>query len=119
MAHLTKLEQETVITFNAQEKHAEVHTAMQRVQTKLDRNPNAKVMEESMHGSTRIVRYKVPLNVISFRRGKLDVDGEDGDAETKRPETKAFPCPHGCKSFGSKQGLKTHLLKVHQEVASA
>jgi len=119
VAHLTKLEQETVITFNAAEKTASVHTAMRRIITKLDKNPNARVVQRSMFGDTETVQYVVPVNCISFRKGKLglidDLDEPETAEEIQAKARKQFECPaKGCdKTFASKQGLKGHHLKVH------
>jgi hypothetical protein len=118
MAHLTKIEQETVITFNAAEKTAHVQTFMRRIITKLDKNPNAKVLDRSMFGDTEGVTYELPVNCISFRRGKLglmdELDGEGAPAAAAKPKAE-FKCPFkGCdKTLGSLQGIKTHHLKVH------
>jgi hypothetical protein len=117
MSHLTKIEQETVITFNAAEKTADIHTAMRRVVTKLDKNPNAKVIERSTFGDTETVHYRVPVNCISFRKGKIglmdDLDEPlDADAVQAR-NVKTLHCPTCPKTFASKQGLKGHHLREH------
>jgi hypothetical protein len=86
MSHLTKIEQETVITFNAAEKTADIH-------------------------------YRVPVNCISFRKGKIglmdDLDEPlDADAVQAR-NVKTLHCPTCPKTFASKQGLKGHHLREH------
>lgn len=113
---LTKLEQETVITFNAAEKVARVTTHMKRVITKLDRNPNARQLARETVLGTEGVTYELPVQCISFRKGKLGlIDKLEGQADAPDEKKAAsLECRHGCgKTFQSKQGRKNHEIKVH------
>ena len=115
---LTKLEQETVVTFNAQERVARISTHMKRIITKLDKlGPNCRRIEDISHGETEGYVYELPSTCVSFRNGKLGLM-EDADEQVARVNadkpTLEQTCRHGCeKTFASKQGRKNHEINKH------
>jgi len=98
MAHLTKAEQETVITFTAEGEEAHIHTSMKRWVTKLKKNPAFVVEEEFTVGSTVCVNGRLPQKLVSVRNGKVSVAGD-------------LACPTCGKTFASKQGHANHIKR--------
>jgi hypothetical protein len=95
-----KVEQETVISFNAAETTAAVYSSMKRMVTKLERNPAFVLEEKGVHEGTAWVRGTLPARLVSLRNGKVSVSGKVASE---------LLCPKCGKTFTSKQGHANHI----------
>jgi hypothetical protein len=67
---LTPYERETVIVFNDEDAVARISTHQRTVLTKLDKNPQAKQVEDLTIGGNRGATFEMPKGLISFRAGR-------------------------------------------------